>query len=242
MRFNEVFLKAMYNMGVKKCFGIIGGEAEAISVDRSFGAAIGNQAIRNNAQMSVCRFTQQIHVSIICFLAAKRAIPDEPPQFLRAANKYLDGTYHPPVLQERCEGIYLMILVGYDANHFLCSNTCGSAEFGPPAAMAAQMCASETRAIAFYGAGGFHSTSQELETPVRYSLSVAVVLSDSSMGLIKYYPHLDRSEADNRLTEINPVNFTLHAKANGVSTTKVIDICGPPDASEKHFKHTNFVE
>ncbi|MGK2888469.1 MAG: thiamine pyrophosphate-binding protein [Candidatus Malihini olakiniferum] len=36
MRFDEMFLKAMFNMGLKKCFGIIGSEAESISFDKSF--------------------------------------------------------------------------------------------------------------------------------------------------------------------------------------------------------------
>lgn len=236
MRFNEVFLKAMYNMGVKKCVGIISGEAEAISVDKSFSAVISNQVMRNNAQMSIYRFTQQIHASIICSLVAKGTIPDEHPQVLRSTNKYLDGAYHPPVLQERVEDIYLMILVGYDANRFLCSNICGSVKFGLPAAMAAQICASKTRAIAFCGNGGVNSTSQKLETRVRYSLSAVVVLLDPSVGLIKSYQHPDRSEADSRLTEFNPVNFTLYAMVNCVLTTKVTGICDPPDAPEKAFQ------
>ncbi|MGL9750304.1 MAG: thiamine pyrophosphate-binding protein [Symbiopectobacterium sp.] len=37
MQFDELFLKAMSGMGLKKCFGIIGSEAQAISFDKAFG-------------------------------------------------------------------------------------------------------------------------------------------------------------------------------------------------------------
>ncbi|MCW2479099.1 thiamine pyrophosphate-binding protein [Candidatus Symbiopectobacterium sp. NZEC135] len=317
---------------------------------------IGNQVIRDGSQASVCRFSQQINAPIICSLAAKGAVPDDHPQFLTAANKYLDGVYRTPVLHELFEGVDLMILIGYDfgedlkpalwgndkptlvinsvdvpmddifqpdilclgditrsldqlthyalpkrewlashqrlkpffdkrrpasqpdtatdipgivaavstalgrdgifcsdvglhkqyagllattyqENRFLCSNVCGSFGFGLPAAMAAQICYPETRVIAFCGDGGFHSTSQELETLVRYSLPVViVVLSDSAFGLIKYYQNLNGSEPQRHLTEFGPVDFTLLANANGVSATKVLDIADFPDALEKAFQ------
>lgn len=317
---------------------------------------IGNQVIRDNAQASVCRFAQQINAPIICSLAAKGAVPDDHPQFLTAANKYLDSVYRTPVLHPLFESVDLMILIGYDfgedlkpalwgndkptlminsvdvpigdifqpdilclgnitrsldqlahyalpqqewlathqqlklffdkrqpaalpdtitdiprivaavsfalgrdgifcsdvglhkqyagllattyhSNHFLCSNVCGSFGFGLPAAMAAQICHPETRVIAFCGDGGFHSTSQELETLVRYSLPVViVVLSDSALGLIKYYQHLNDSELQRHLTAFGPVDFTLLANANGVSATKILDIAALPDALENAFQ------
>ncbi|MGG2142833.1 thiamine pyrophosphate-binding protein [Symbiopectobacterium sp. RP] len=317
---------------------------------------IGNQVIRDNAQASVCRFAQQINAPIICSLAAKGAVPDDHPQFLTAANKYLDSVYHTPVLHSLFEGVDLMILIGYDfgedlkpalwgndkptlvinsvdvhmgdifqpdilclgnitrsldqlshhalpqqewlaahqrlkrffdqrqpeahpdavtdiprivaavstalgrdgifcsdvglhkqyagllattyrSNHFLCFNICGSFGFALPAAMAAQICHAETRVIAFCGDGGFHSTSQELETLVRYSLPVViVVLSDSAFGLIKYYQNRNSSEPQRHLTEVGPVDFTLLANANGVSATKILDIADFPDALEKAFQ------
>ncbi|WP_440867057.1 thiamine pyrophosphate-binding protein [Symbiopectobacterium purcellii] len=317
---------------------------------------IGNQVIRDNAQASVCRFAKQINAPIICSLAAKGAVHDDHPQFLTAANKYLDNVYRTSVLHPLFEGVDLMILIGYDfgedlkpalwgndkptlvingvdvpmgdifqpdilclgditrsldqlahyglpqqewlashqrlkrffdkrqpaaqpdtvtdirrivaavstalgrdgifcsdvglhtqyagllattyhSNHFLCSNVCGSFGFGLPAAMAAQICHPETRVIAFCSDGGFHSTSQELETLVRYSLPVVIiVLADSAFGLIKYYPHLNDTDPQRHLTEFGPVDFTLLARANGVSATKILDIADFPDAFEKAFQ------
>ncbi|MGK2888467.1 MAG: hypothetical protein ACSLEN_03190 [Candidatus Malihini olakiniferum] len=75
---------------------------------------IANQVIRDNAQMSACRFAQQITAPIICSLASKGAVPDDHPQFLMAANKYWIVIYRTPVLQELFEGVNLMILIGYD--------------------------------------------------------------------------------------------------------------------------------
>ncbi|WP_244665089.1 thiamine pyrophosphate-dependent enzyme [Candidatus Symbiopectobacterium sp. 'North America'] len=125
----------------------------------------------------------------------------------------------------------------YRSNHFLCSNVCGSFGFALPAVMAAQICHPETRVIAFCGDGGFHATSQELETLVRYSLPVViVVLSDSAFGLIKYYQNRNSSEPQRHLTELGPVDFTLLANANGVSATKILDIADFPDALEKAFQ------
>lgn len=76
---------------------------------------IDNQVvIRDNAQASVCRLAQQINAPIICSLAAKGAIPNDYPQFLTAANKYLDSVYRTSVLHSLFEGVDLMILIGYD--------------------------------------------------------------------------------------------------------------------------------
>lgn len=124
----------------------------------------------------------------------------------------------------------------YRSNHFLSSNVCSSGGFGLPAGMAAQICHPETRVIAFCGDSGFHSTSQELETLVRYSLPVViVVLSDSAFGLITYYPHHNDAAPQRHMTEFGQVDFTLLASANGVSATKILDIADFPDALERAF-------
>ncbi|MGL9734390.1 MAG: hypothetical protein ACR5LD_09375 [Symbiopectobacterium sp.] len=75
---------------------------------------IGNQIIRDNAQASVYRFSQQINVPIICSLAAKGSVSYDHPQFLTATNKYLDRVYRTFVLHWLFEGVDLMILIGYD--------------------------------------------------------------------------------------------------------------------------------
>lgn len=125
----------------------------------------------------------------------------------------------------------------YQSNRFLCSNVCGSFGFGLPAGMAAKMCHPEERVLTICGDGGFHSTSQDLETLARYSIPLIVlVLSDSAFGLIRYYQKLDQSVPDSNLTAFNHVDFTLLAEANGVAATKVKDIAELPLALERAFE------
>ncbi|WP_354687417.1 thiamine pyrophosphate-binding protein [Cupriavidus necator] len=317
---------------------------------------LGNQVIREGAEENVRCFAEKINAPVICSLAAKGALPEDHPQFLTAANKYLDGVYRRPILGELFDQVDLMILIGYDfgedlkpslwggnkptieinsfdvpmgevfqpdlrcrgniahnldqltnyplprkvwmeshnrlkhcfdqrrpvshpaeltdisriiaaasdslgrsgimcsdvglhkqyagllartyrSNRFLCSNVCGSFGFGLPAGMAAKMCHPEERVLAICGDGGFHSTSQDLETLARYSLPLVVlVLSDSAFGLIKYYQKLSQSEPDRNLTGFGHVDFTQLAAANGVDSTKVEDVTELPVVLERAFR------
>ncbi|WP_391529568.1 thiamine pyrophosphate-binding protein [Photorhabdus akhurstii] len=104
-------------------------------------------------------------------------------------------------------------------NRFICSNVCGSFGFGLPAALAAKLCNPSEKVVAICGDGGFHSTSQDLETAVRYKLPVIIiVLSDSCFGLIKYYQGLHSEEPVKGMTELGPVQFHLLANANGMKS------------------------
>jgi N2-(2-carboxyethyl)arginine synthase len=104
----------------------------------------------------------------------------------------------------------------YEPNTFLCSNGCGSFGFGFPAAMGAKLAAPERRVAVICGDGGFHSTSHDLETAVRYSLPIVIVLlKDNSFGLIKYYQLTDGDRVNTNSVDFGDVNFCKLAEANG---------------------------
>jgi acetolactate synthase-1/2/3 large subunit/N2-(2-carboxyethyl)arginine synthase len=104
----------------------------------------------------------------------------------------------------------------YEPNTFLCSNGCGTFGFGLPAGMAAKLARPDRRVAVICGDGGFHSTSHDLETAVRYRLPIVVVLlKDNSYGLIKYYQLTDKDTVESNSVDFGDVNFCRLAKANG---------------------------
>lgn len=101
-------------------------------------------------------------------------------------------------------------------NTFLCSNGAGTFGFGLPAAMGAKLVRPERRVAVVCGDGGFHSTSQDLETAVRYSLPMVIVLlKDNSFGLIKYYQLTDQDTVHANTVDFGDVDFVKLARANG---------------------------
>jgi len=110
----------------------------------------------------------------------------------------------------------------YRPNRFLCSNVCGSFGFGLPAGMAAKLSCPDEKVVVICGDGGFHSTSQDLETVARYNIPIViVVITDSAFGLIKYYQHLNHRPSNYNMTHFTPVDFTQLAQANGIISTRV---------------------
>lgn len=104
----------------------------------------------------------------------------------------------------------------FEPNTFLCSNGCGSFGFGLPAAMGAKLAAPGRRVAVICGDGGFHSTSHDLETAVRYGLPIVVVLlKDNSYGLIKYYQLTDSDTVATNSVDFGDVDFCKLAEANG---------------------------
>lgn len=104
----------------------------------------------------------------------------------------------------------------YESNTFMCSNGCGTFGFGFPAAMGAKVAMPERRVAVICGDGGFHSTSQDLETAMRYGLPIVIVLlKDDAFGLIKYYQLLDRDPVYPGSVEFGGVDFVKLAEANG---------------------------
>lgn len=101
-------------------------------------------------------------------------------------------------------------------NTFLCSNGAGTFGFGFPAAMGAKVVMPDRRVAVVCGDGGFHSTSQDLETAVRYNLPMVIVLlKDNSFGLIKYYQLTDKDNVYANSVDFGDVNFVKLARANG---------------------------
>lgn len=104
----------------------------------------------------------------------------------------------------------------FEPNTFLCSNGAGTFGFGLPAAMAARLAHPDRPVGLICGDGGFHSTSQDLETARRYGLPfVIVLLKDNSYGLIKYYQLTDKDDVFRGSVDFGNVDFVKLAEANG---------------------------
>ncbi len=104
----------------------------------------------------------------------------------------------------------------YQPNTFMCSNGAGTFGFGFPAAMGAKIMNPDRRVAVVCGDGGFHSTSQDLETAARYNLPMVIVLlKDNSFGLIKYYQLTDKDNVYTNSVNFGDVNFVKLARANG---------------------------
>ncbi|PSL36171.1 thiamine pyrophosphate-binding protein [Chitinophaga ginsengisoli] len=110
----------------------------------------------------------------------------------------------------------------YKPDTFMCSNVCGTFGFGLPAGLGAKLARPAERVAVICGDGGFHSTSQDLETAVRYNIPVViVVLKDNAFGLIKYYQFLEREEIFKRSVEFGNVDFVKLAEANGMKSIQL---------------------
>lgn len=124
----------------------------------------------------------------------------------------------------------------YEPNTFLCSNVCGTFGFGLPAAMGAQLAAPEKRVALICGDGGFHSTSQDLETLVRHKLPIVIVmLKDDAFGLIKYYQLLNRDNIYKPSVEFGSVDFVKLAEANGMKACHIDEVSCLVDIMENAF-------
>lgn len=104
----------------------------------------------------------------------------------------------------------------YEPNTFICSNGTGTFGFGLPAGLAAKLAHPEKRVAVVCGDGGFHSTSQDLETAVRYRLPIVIVMmKDNSFGLIKYYQLSGQEKIHANAVDFGDVDFVKLAEANG---------------------------
>lgn len=113
----------------------------------------------------------------------------------------------------------------HQPNTFICSNVCGTFGFGLPAGLGAKLAMPEENVCVVCGDGGFHSTSQDLETAVRYNIPIViVVLKDNAFGLIKYYQFLERDDIHKRVVEFGNVDFVKLAEANGMESMALEDI------------------
>jgi acetolactate synthase-1/2/3 large subunit/N2-(2-carboxyethyl)arginine synthase len=128
----------------------------------------------------------------------------------------------------------------FEANSFMCSNGAGCCGFGLPAAMAAKLAFPDRRVALICGDGGFHATSQDLETARRYNLNfVIVLLKDNAYGLIKYYQLLDKKEIFPGSVDFGDVNFVKLAKANGWKGHFVTSRAELQSRMEKAYKNNS---
>jgi len=105
---------------------------------------------------------------------------------------------------------------------FFCSNGLGSMGFGLPAAIAAKRLYPNDTVVLVCGDGGFHMSSSELETTVRYGLPIVIILfCDRSLGLIRHYQNKGFTDGDHTITHYGPVDFVKLAEANGCQGFRV---------------------
>lgn len=125
----------------------------------------------------------------------------------------------------------------YQPDTFMCSNVCGTFGFGLPAGLAAKLAKPEKRVCVICGDGGFHSTSQELETAVRYKIPIVIVmLKDDAFGLIKYYQLLDRDDVVHDSVSFGSVDFVKLASANGMHAKQLKDVSQLKSMMEHAFQ------
>jgi acetolactate synthase-1/2/3 large subunit/N2-(2-carboxyethyl)arginine synthase len=103
------------------------------------------------------------------------------------------------------------------------SNGLATMGFGLPAGMGAALAHPERKTVVICGDGGFHSTSQDLETCARYNLNMVIfVLVNNDYSLIRYYQHLGNSPViESGLTNFGYVDFPALARANGCKGVKL---------------------
>lgn len=121
---------------------------------------------------------------------------------------------------------YFAIL--YDAfaeKRYYCSNGLGAMGFGLPAAIAAKKALPDNLVVLVCGDGGFHISSAELETAVRYDLPIVILLfCDRSLGLIRHYQEKGRASGRDVITQYGHIDFCQLAEANGCNGIRLSDI------------------
>lgn len=110
-------------------------------------------------------------------------------------------------------------------NAFFCSNGLGTMGFALPAAIGAKKTFPKKRVIAVCGDGGFYSSSNELESSIRYKLPViCIIFSDASFGLIRHYQNKGFHRFNTGITNFGRINFVKLAEANGCEGYRVNNI------------------
>ena len=121
------------------------------------------------------------------------------------------------------------------ANTLLLDNALATMGAGLPAAIGAAMLNPHRPVLAVCGDGGFMMNSQEMETAVRLSLNVVVlVLQDNAYGMIRWKQQVD-GFPDYGMTFGNP-DFAAYAKAYHAKGAKVETADGLVPALETAFR------
>jgi thiamine pyrophosphate-dependent acetolactate synthase large subunit-like protein len=99
---------------------------------------------------------------------------------------------------------------------FVCSSGLGVMGFALPAAIGAHFAIPKRRIVVVAGDGGFHSTSQELETASRFRVPLLVIVwKDGAFGLIRRYQELGAARRTPGMWRFGDVDFVKLAEANG---------------------------
>jgi acetolactate synthase I/II/III large subunit len=121
------------------------------------------------------------------------------------------------------------------ANTLLLDNALATMGAGLPAAIAVAILHPRRRVLAVCGDGGFMMNSQEMETAVRLSLSLVVlVLQDNAYGMIRWKQQVD-GFPDFGMTFGNP-DFAAYARAHFAKGTRVERADGLVTALEAAFR------
>ncbi|MEN9391367.1 MAG: hypothetical protein RL017_665, partial [Pseudomonadota bacterium] len=105
----------------------------------------------------------------------------------------------------------------YYPNTFISSGVCSTFGFGLPAGLGVKLAKPDERVCVVCGDGGFHSTSQDIETAIRYNIPVVIiVLNDNAFGMIKCCQFIARDEIFPHSVELGKVDFVKLANANGM--------------------------
>ena len=128
----------------------------------------------------------------------------------------------------------------YAPNTVLLDNALATMGAGFSAGLVAKLLHPERRVLAICGDGGFMMNCQELETAVRYGISLVVlILNDNAFGFIKWKQKKMHFE-DFALDYGNP-DFALLAKSFGVTGMKVKENDDLKEVLEKAFSLNKLV-
>lgn len=108
----------------------------------------------------------------------------------------------------------------YQSNTLLLDNALASMGAGLPAAIGAKLAYPERKVVAVCGDGGFMMNSQEMETAIRLSLDlVVIVINDQSYGMIKW-KQASMNFKNFGLDFKNP-DFVKYAESYGAKGTRI---------------------
>ena len=108
-----------------------------------------------------------------------------------------------------------------EPHRLLVSSGLATMGYALPAAIAAALCAPRTPVVAFTGDGGLGMTLAEIETAVRLSLRVAVIVfNDAALSLIKI-KQKPSGQGGEEAVRYRPVSFAAAATALGAAGAAV---------------------
>lgn len=150
----------------------------------------------------------------------RKHYPPTPPEIVRHVRSVLG---HEDILTLD-NGIYKLwfarLYKTYKPNTFLVDNALATMGAGMPAALAAKIVHPDRNVLAVVGDGGFMMNSQEIETALRYSIPLVVlVLNDNGFGFIKWEQQ-DKGFRNFDLDMGNP-DFVKYAESYGAIGMRV---------------------